>query len=145
MKSKKIKNTYFLRLESGGKIVETLKNFCSNNRIKCGYFFGIGALDEAELAHYVVKNKKYTSKIFRQPLEIVSMNGNITTMNNEVYLHCHITLSDKKMKVFAGHLKEGKISATCEIVLVKLNATVKRKYNEAVGLNLLDLTKSKTL
>ena len=105
----------------------------------CGYFFGIGALGEAELAHYIVENKKYTSKIFKQPLEIINMNGNITTMNKDVYLHCHITLSDEKMHAIAGHLKEGIITATCEIILIKLNTTINRKYNSFIGLNLLDI------
>lgn len=139
MKFKKIKDTYFIRLERGEKIIETLKNFCAKNKIKCGYFLGIGALGEAELAHYIVENKKYTSKTFKQPLEIVNINGNITTMNKEIYLHCHITLSDEKMKAIAGHLKEGTIAATCEIVLVKLNVSIDRRYDDFIGLNLLGL------
>ena len=139
MKFQKIKDTYFIRLERGEQIIETIKNFCSKNKIKCGYFFGIGALEEVELAHYIVENKKYTSKVLKQPLEIINMNGNITTMNKEIYLHCHITLSDEKMNAIAGHLKEGIISATCEIVLVKLNSTVNRKHDDFTGLNLMDL------
>ena len=139
MKFKKIKGTYFIRLERGEKIMESLKNFCTKNKIKCGYFFGIGALGEVELAHYIVENKKYTSKAFKKPLEITNMSGNITTMNNEAYLHCHITLSDEKMKAIAGHLNEGVISATCEVVLVELNSSINRIYNEFIGLNLLDL------
>jgi len=101
--------------------------------------FGIGALGEAELAHYIVESKKYTSKVLKQPLEIVSMNGNITSMNKEVYLHCHITLSDEKMNAIAGHLKEGTIAATCEIVLVKLDAAINRRYDDFTGLKLLDI------
>ena len=139
MRFKKIKDTYFIRLERGEKIIETLKNFCTKNNIKCGYLFGIGALGEVELAHYIVENKKYTSKTFKQPLEIVNMTGNITTMNKEVYLHCHIALSDEKMKAIAGHLKEGTIAATCEIIMVKLNANANRKFDKFIGLNLLDL------
>jgi len=139
MKSKKIKDTYFIRLERGEKIIETLKYFCSKNKIKCGYFYGIGALDEAELAHYTVESKKYASKTFKQPLEIVNMNGNVTTMNKDIYLHCHITLSDEEMKGIAGHLKEGKISPTCEIILIKLNTNINRKYDNLIGLNLLEL------
>src|SRR3989338_5691860 len=139
MRFKKIKGTCIIRLERGEKIIETLKNFCTKNKIKCGYFFGIGALGEAELAHYIVENRKYTSKVLKQPLEIVNMNGNITTMNREVYLHCHISLSDDKMNAIAGHLKEGTIAATCEIVLVELNAAINRKYDDFTGLNLLDI------
>lgn len=139
MKSRKINNTYFLRLERGEKIIESLRKFCAENNISAGYFSGIGALDEAELAHYIVKNKKYTYESFRQPLEIINMTGNVTIMNKEIYLHCHITLSDVNMDAIGGHLKEGIVSATCEIVLVKLDAAVERKYDEVTGLNLIDL------
>jgi len=139
MKFKKIKDVYFIRLDKGEKIIENLKNFCAENKIKCGYFFGIGALGEAELAHYIVENRKYTAKLLKQPLEIVNMTGNVATMGNKIYLHCHITLSDEEMKAIAGHLKEGTIAATCEIVLVKLNTDVSRKYDDLTGLNLLDL------
>ena len=139
MKSKKINETYILRLDKGERLIETLKHFCSNNNIKCGYFFGIGSLDEAELAHYIVKTKKYTSEIFRQPLEIVNLTGNITAMNSEVYLHCHATLSDVNMEAIAGHLKEGIIGATCEIVLIHLDLSIERKYDENIGLNLMEL------
>ena len=139
MKSKKIEGTYIIRIERGERIIESLKEFCTKNKIHCGYFFGIGALDEVELAHYIAENKKYTSKVFRQPLEITSMSGNIASMNDEVYLHCHITLSDQKMKAIAGHLKEGTISATCEITLIEIKPYIERKYDGITGLNLLDL------
>ena len=138
MKFKKINDTYILRLDREEKLVETLKNFCSKNKINCGYFFGIGSLDEAELAHYIVKTKKYTSEMFRQPLEIVNLAGNITTMSNEIYLHCHATLSDVNMEAIAGHLKEGIVGATAEIILIKLYIEINRKYDEKIGLNLME-------
>ena len=134
-----MKDTYFVRLDRGEKIIDSVKDFCTKNNIKCGYFSGIGALDEVELAHYIVENKKYTSKVFKQVLEITNLTGNITTMDNEVYLHCHITLGDDEMKAISGHLKEGKIAATCEIILVKLDAEINRKHDELIGLNLLDI------
>ena len=139
MKFKKINETYIVRLDKGEKVIETLKNFCFNNEIKCGYFSGIGSLDEAELAHYIVRNKKYTSEKYSQPLEIVNLTGNITTMDNEVYLHCHAVLSDVQMEAIAGHLKEGIVGATAEIVFVKLDAEINRKFDEKIGLNLMEL------
>ena len=139
MKFKKINDTYILRLDRGEKLVENLKNFCNIEKINCGYFFGIGSLDEAELAHYIVRNKKYTYELFRQPLEIVNLTGNVATMSNEAYLHCHITLSDVNMEAIAGHLKEGIVGATAEIILIKIDGEINRKYDEKIGLNLMDL------
>ncbi len=139
MKFKKINDTFMVRLDSGERVLETLKGFCTKNNIKCGYFFGIGSLDEAELAHYITRNKKYTFNKYKQPLEIVNLSGNIAAMNNEAYLHCHITLSDVEMETIAGHLKEGVVGATAEIVVVQLNSEINRKYDEITGLNLMDL------
>ena len=139
MKCKKINDTYFIRLDKGEKVLERLRDFCSKNNIKAGYFFGIGSLDGAELAHYIAKAGKYTYQLYRQPLEIVSMNGNMTMMNNESHIHCHACLSDVNMEAMAGHLKEGIVGATCEIVLVKLDTEINRKYDDFTGLNLMDL------
>jgi len=139
MKSKKIDDKYIIRLERGEKIIETIKDFCRKNNVRLGYFSGIGALGEVELAHYIVENKKYTSKVFKQPLEITNLIGNVTTMDNEVYLHCHITLSDESMKAISGHLVEGKIAATCEIIMVTLDSKINRKHDDFIGLNLMDI------
>ena len=138
MKFQKTKDTYFVRIDRGEKLLESLKNFCSDNEISCGYFLGIGSLDEAQLAHYIVRNKKYTYEQYKQPLEIVNLTGNVTTMNNEVYIHCHATLSDVNMEAIAGHLKEGIVGATCEIILIKLDSKIERKLDEKIGLNLMD-------
>ena len=137
MNFKKINDTFIVRLDSGERVLETLKGFCTKNSVKCGYFFGIGSLDEAELAHYIVRNKKYTFNKYRQPLEIVNLSGNITMMDNGVYLHCHIALSDVEMESIAGHLKEGVVGATVEIVVVQLDSEINRKYDEKIGLNLM--------
>src|SRR3989344_2201022 len=137
MNFKKTGNTYIIRLDKGERLLETLKGFCTKNNIKSGYFFGIGSLDEAELAHYIVKTRRYTSQMYKQPLEIISMNGNLTTMNNEPYAHCHACLSDVNMEAIAGHLKEGIVGATAEIILIKMDEGVNSEYDEVTGLNLM--------
>lgn len=40
------------------------------------------------------------------------------------------------MNAIAGHLKEGITAATCEIVLVRFNITINRKFDNFIGLNL---------
>ena len=72
-------------------------------------------------------------------MEITNLTGNITTMDDEVYLHCHITLGNRDMKTIAGHLVEGTIAATCEIVLVSLDGEINRKHADSIGLNLQDI------
>jgi len=65
--------------------------------------------------------------------------GNITTMNGEVYLHLHITICNKELKTFGGHLTSAVVSATFEGVITLINGQVNRRKDPSVGLNLLDL------
>tara|TARA_Y100000310_G_scaffold262781_1_gene272579 strand:- start:3771 stop:4190 length:420 start_codon:yes stop_codon:yes gene_type:complete len=139
MKSTKSDKTFIIRLEKEDKIIESLTTFCKDNNIKAGYFTGLGACESALLAHYSLETKKYSEKNLKEPLEIIHLNGNISEMNNEPYLHVHIAVSNDKMQVFGGHLKEAVIGPTCEIFLTPLEKTLNRKPDEEIGLNLLDI------
>jgi predicted DNA-binding protein with PD1-like motif len=71
--------------------------------------------------------------------EITSLIGNITTKEEEVYLHLHINFSNDRNNVFGGHLVRAIISATGEIFIHKINGQVEREFNEEIGLNLLSM------
>ena len=130
---------WIVRLDKGDKIIASLLSFCEQKKISGGYFHGIGALEEAELAHYALANKKSPTKTLKQPLEIVHLTGNITELDHKPYVHAHIVVSDEEMHTFGGHLKEAAVGPTGEIVLIPLPDPVERKFSEEIGLNLLDL------
>jgi hypothetical protein len=139
MKYSKRDHTFVIRLERGEEILESLERFCEENRIKSGFFRGIGALKEAELGLYSLKEKKYWSRRFEQPLEITNLTGNISMFKGKPFIHCHATLADKEMRAFGGHLKQGIVSPTCEIFLTEVKPEILRKKDEETGLNLLDI------
>jgi predicted DNA-binding protein with PD1-like motif len=60
-------------------------------------------------------------------------------MNDEVYLHLHVNLSDSSCHAFGGHLNAAVVSATCEVVVCALEGEVGREFSEEIGLNLLQL------
>ena len=41
-------------------------------------------------------------------------------------------------EVFGGHLNKAIISATCEMVINIIDGKIDRKFNEEIGLNLLE-------
>ncbi|MBI2108419.1 DNA-binding protein [Candidatus Woesearchaeota archaeon] len=137
MQFKKIENIYVISIGRGEEIIKTLLDFCEKNKIRLGCFSGIGAVNKAELAHYSVETKKYSTKIIEKPLEILNLTGNITAMGGKCYVHAHITLSDDKMNAVGGHLKSAVVSAACEIFLVKTDSEVGRVFDKNIGLNML--------
>jgi predicted DNA-binding protein with PD1-like motif len=139
MKYLKNGNKYVVRIDKGEEVIEQIRKVCSQNNIKAGSINGLGATDKVKVGLYNTKTKEYSSKELVGSFEIVSLIGNISRMNNEVYLHIHIGVSDEDMNLYGGHLNYCYISATCELVIDEFYLDVDRKYNEQIGLNLYEL------
>ena len=136
MKFKKFKNKFIIRIDKGEEVVETLKKFCEDNKINLGSITGIGATNKATIGLFDVETKKYYSKELTGNYEITNLSGNISKMNNEVYLHLHINLSDSEHKSFGGHLNSAVVSATFEGIIEVIYGSVEREFSEEIGLNL---------
>ncbi|MFC1898211.1 PPC domain-containing DNA-binding protein [Candidatus Cloacimonadota bacterium] len=139
MKCKKLGSIYFVRIDKNEEILSELKKVCSQYNIKLGKISGIGAVDRATIGFFEPAVKKYHKTELTGDHEITTLTGNITTMNDEIYLHVHINLANCENKTFGGHLNEAFVSATCEIIIVEFTGEVGRFFNESSGLNLLDV------
>ena len=135
MEYRQFGDTYFLRLDPGDEIVESLTKLCSREDIRLGSVTGLGAADHAVTGLYNVKEKQYYKTQFDGPMEITSLVGNITRKDGEVYLHLHINLCDETMQVKGGHLNECRISATSEIVVRSISGEVGRRVDDYSVLN----------
>ena len=135
---KKFKNFYILKISRGEKINETIANFCKKEAKKGGFFIGIGAVENATLAHYKVANKKYSEKKIRKPLELTNLTGNVCFSGKEIIVHSHATLADSNLKTIAGHLVEAKVSGACEIIFIPFDQKIEKIYDKITGLKLMN-------
>jgi hypothetical protein len=126
--------TYVVRLDAGEKIVETLKTLCERDAIGGGFFHGLGAVGEAEIGHFDPAVNAYGWTVLSGPYEIVSLYGNITTVDGRPFIHAHIALGDDAFAVRGGHLKEAVVSVTCEVTLVRFRDDIARAKDAASGL-----------
>jgi predicted DNA-binding protein with PD1-like motif len=125
---------YFVRLDAGEKIVETLKALCERDAIGGGFFNGLGAVGEAEIGHFDPASNDYAWIKLRGPYEIVSLYGNITVIDGKPFIHAHIALGDNTFAVRGGHLKEAVVSVTCEVTLTRFRDDIGRKKDAKTGL-----------
>lgn len=70
-------------------------------------------------------------------MEITSIIGSLTIKENKPFLHIHVSLSDKKLKPFGGHIKSAIIFPTCELLFFASNKKIKRKFDELSKLYLI--------
>jgi len=130
---------YFIRLDAGEKIIESLRSLCEQDKITAGFFNGLGAVREAELGWFDGEVKDYRVLRVQEPCEIISLYGNVSVLDGRPFLHSHIALGGGAFGVRGGHLREAVVSATCEITLTRFFDEIGRKKDEATGLFLLDL------
>lgn len=138
MEYTKAGNKVFMRLNKGEEILEQIKSVCERERITLGTVSGLGACNEITVGLFETGAKKYHSADFKGDHELVGLTGNITEMEGTVYLHVHAMFADAAYNVKGGHLNRAVISATGELVIEVLNGKAGRKFDGAVGLNLLD-------
>ncbi|OGD83875.1 hypothetical protein A3A54_01865 [Candidatus Curtissbacteria bacterium RIFCSPLOWO2_01_FULL_39_62] len=131
-------NRYLIRLEKGEEIIKSLTAFCSQNTIKSGELWAIGAVLSAEIGFYHLDKKNYSFKQFNTPHEIASLIGNVALVDGKPFLHIHTVLADENFACVGGHLKEATVGATCEVYLTNLDTEINRKFDEEIGLKLLD-------
>jgi len=136
---KKYDNKLVIRIDPCEEVVDTIKNVCAQLKIKSGIINGIGASNEATIGIYYPGIKLYQTKIIKGNLEITSLSGNITSMNNEVYVHIHATIADEYYVVWGGHLNSAIVSVTCEVFIEILEYTIIRKNNPEIGINVIEL------
>lgn len=125
-----------LVFKKGDDFLEELKKRLAAQKANSGFFYGLGGFVNPELAYYDLANKKFINKQYRGFFEVTNLTGNLAQLDGKPYLHCHVTLGDKKFAAIGGHLVSAKVGGLMEIVVTPTEL-LKRKYDKETGLNLM--------
>jgi uncharacterized protein len=128
---------YFLRFDIGEELVKSLQDFLISEKISSASLQGIGSCSEVVLGFYNSKSKEYEKTVLKEDLEVVSLLGNVSVMENRPATHIHGVFSGKDFASKSGHVFSLVVSATCEIFLINLEGELNRGLNSEFNLNLL--------
>lgn len=137
MNFKRVKNDILLILQKNDDLFECIQKFAMEHNINNAFINGIGALNQVELGYSNLTKKEYQRRNFDKDLELLSLNGNITLVDNQPFLHIHTVLSDEDFHCIGGHLFRAKVAVTCEIRLTVITSKVQRVFNNEIGLKLI--------
>lgn len=127
-----------IRLKKGDKVVESLTR--EVEEIESGIMFGLGALSQASLKIYDLKEKKYNIKKFNGDLEVGSFTAIIAkNPDGKTGIHPHIVISKDEFESYGGHLEEATVAATFEVFIIASDTKINRYFDQEIGLNLLNL------
>lgn len=129
---------YTLSVDSGSELMETFAEFVKERKISHGVIRGIGAVEGATLRFFDPVRKTYQDHVFAEQMEIAHLEGNISTLDGNVYLHVHAVLGKSDCTAVAGHLLNAKIKGAGEFFIQRYCTNTPRKFSEEIGLNIYD-------
>jgi hypothetical protein len=135
----KAPSTTILRIDRGEDVVETITKFCVKEGIVNAYFSGIGAVETLTCGYYNLDEKQYHFKDYAEPLEVVSLSGNVILRDGKPFVHVHGVFTDTENRVFGGHIVEMKVHVVLEVMLTPLQSALERHMDDCIGLALMRL------
>ncbi len=132
------KQNAVLKFERGENYPKAFIDFLEKNKIRGGFFTGLGAGTDPEISFYDMDKKKYLIKRLKGDFEVLNVTGNISKSGKDTIIHQHITLGKRDFKALGGHLMNMLIGGTLEIHL-SFTPSLKRSKDSATGLNLLEV------
>jgi predicted DNA-binding protein with PD1-like motif len=144
MKSKLIhehegERTFALIFEAGDEAMEGLREFARQNRLAAARFTAIGAFQDVTLGYFDWQSKDYRKIPVREQVEVLSLIGDVAQQDGEPKVHAHVVLGRSDGTTRGGHLLEGYVRPTLEVMLVESPSHLEKKHDPASGLALIRL------
>lgn len=129
---------YIARLEHGRDWRGQIEDFAETKGIDAGFFFGLGAVQDAKISFYDQTDHEYNAVEFDEPLEVTTALGNISHLDGERFAHTHVTLSRPDGSMVGGHLDTATVFAG-ELYLREFDTHLEREHDDVTGLDLWPL------
>jgi uncharacterized protein len=143
MKSKLINDapqrTFALVFDKGDEVLENLLAFAREHGLSAAEFTGLGALSDAVLGYFDWQKKEYERIPIDEQVEVLNLTGNIALADGEPKLHPHIVLGKADGTAHGGHLLEGHVRPTLEVIVTESPKHLERQSDPETGLALLRL------
>ena len=142
MQSKRLSSSngqqsYALVFERGDEAKSELERFAQEHHLSAAHFTGIGAFSDLTLGYFDWEQKQYQPIPIREQVEVASLAGDIALKDGEPEVHAHLVVGDAQGRAHAGHLIEGHVRPTLELILTETPAELRKLVDDETGLALI--------
>lgn len=125
-------------LATGEEVIQELTQFAKDQRLAASQFTAIGAFERAIVAYFDWETKRYLPIPIDEQVEVLSMVGDITLDGDSPKLHAHTVVGKRDGSAHGGHVMEGHVRPTLEVLVTELPRHLHRKHDAESGLALID-------
>lgn len=143
MKSKLIhadrQQTWALVFDDGDDVVEGLRSFAREHAVSAAQLTGIGALSTVTLGWFDPERGRYEPIVIDEQVEVLTLAGDVALADGEPQVHAHLAVGRRDGTAHGGHLLEGRVRPTLEVILVESPAHLRKRMDRRFGVALIDL------
>jgi hypothetical protein len=127
-------------LAAGDEAVEQLGRLVKDAGITAAQVTGVGAFERAVVGWFDREARDYRRNLVDEQCEVLSLIGDVALgPGGTPTLHAHVVLGLQDGTTRGGHLLEGHVFPTLEVVLEEPPATLRKRDHPELGLALIDL------
>ena len=148
MKSKIVEDadvvTYVVVCDPGDEAMASLKQFARSERLEASQITGVGGFERATVGWFDRAAKQFRHIPVDEPTEVLSLIGDVAEDPGGPGLNVHVVLGLSDGTTRGGHLIEGQVFPTLELVVTENPAELRRVMHPDLGVALIDLDRSQT-
>lgn len=126
-----------LVLKRGEELREQLDDHARKQGLRAAWLQGVGGAGRMTLGYYDLATRDYRWRDYDQPLEILSLQGNLSIVDGQPFWHIHGTFSGPDFAAVGGHVKQLVIALTGELHITPLTTPLTRVFDDETGLKLI--------
>ena len=148
MKSKVVEDadvvTYVVVCDPGDEAVAALEQFARAERLEASQLTAVGAFERATVGWFDRAARQYRRIPVDEQCEVLSLIGDVAEGQDGPILHVHVVLGLSDGTTRGGHLLEGLVFPTLEVVVTETPAELRKVMRPDLGIALIDLDRSES-
>jgi hypothetical protein len=130
--------TYVLVFDKGEEAIAGLTAFAREQRLTAARITAIGAFSDVKLGYFDRERREYDEIPLAEQVEVLSLLGDVALEGTEPKVHVHAVVGRADGTTRGGHLLEGHVWPTLEVVVDTSPAHLRKRSDPETGLALID-------
>ena len=136
--------TYVVVCDEGDEAMASLKRFVRSEHLGAAQITGVGGFERATVGWFDRTARQFRHIPVDEPSEVLSLIGDVAEGPDGPGLNVHVVLGLSDGTTRGGHLIEGQVFPTLELVVTENPAELRRVMHPDLGVALIDLDRSQT-
>jgi predicted DNA-binding protein with PD1-like motif len=135
--------TWAVVFEAGEEAARGLDEFARAESLDAARFTAIGGFSRATLGYFNINTSRYEPIAVDEQVEVLSLLGDIARGADGPKVHAHVVVGTATGAARGGHLLEGHVRPTLEVLVTEEPGHLCRRFAPKFGIALIDMEASR--